>query len=600
MSNYHRCVVVDFEYEVDNGDLPRPLCMVAYVLDERLRHVRTIRLWCGEFGPKPPFDIGPDTLVVAYAAWAELTCFQALKWQTPAHVLDLHAAYLATSNILMPYEPDLIRSKARKGLSAACRAYDIDGWENIDKPTMAEDIGEGRWRKYGKGRVFKYCQADVEATAKLLRRMVRGHAGRLPIDVERALFWSRYSGMAVAQIQAKGMFIDTFLWGLVQEHKGAVVEHLLRRFDPGYGTEFSVFEPDGSWSYARFEQWLANTGVQAWPRLRSGRLDLRKDTFKLMAHVPDIAGVRALREGLRVITSAKLPIGRDSRNRPSLFPFGTLTGRNAHARSLFNAHAGLRSFMVCPPGRILVYLDWRAQEPGLGAALSGDQALMAAYASGDIYHAFARSAGLASEADPQRWKDANPEMRQNMKRLQLAISYGMGVTSLARGLDRHPLVASDLLQRHERAYPRFWAWRRQQADNALLTRKIETVYGWPLHLSTSPNLRTLYNFPLQGNGAEMLRLAAVRLCESGHVPSMLVHDGILVELECKAQIAEVADVMRWAGREVCGGFEIAVDIDQKLTAGQRFQDKRPVAKAMWETIMAALETVGALPRRLRA
>ena len=52
--------------------------------------------------------------------------------------------------------------------------------------------------------------------------------------------------------------------------------------------------------------------------------------------------------------------------------------------------------------------------------------------------------------------------------------------------------------------------------------------------------------------------------------------------------------------EVCCGFEIAVDIDQNLTAGQRFQDKRPVAKAMWETIMAALETVGALPQRLRA
>ena len=35
------------------------LCMVAYVLDEHLQHVRTIRLWRGEFGTAPPFDIGP-------------------------------------------------------------------------------------------------------------------------------------------------------------------------------------------------------------------------------------------------------------------------------------------------------------------------------------------------------------------------------------------------------------------------------------------------------------------------------------------------------------------------------------------------------------
>ena len=56
---------------------------------------------------------------------------------------------------------------------------------------------------------------------------------------------------------------------------------------------------------------------------------------------------------------------------------------------------------------------------------------------------------------------------------------------------------------------------------------METVFGWPLHISTSPNKRTLYNFPMQGNGAEMLRLAAWRLCEVGIVPYMLIHDGML-------------------------------------------------------------------------
>ena len=43
------------------------LCLVAHVLDLKLRHRRTIRKWCGEFGPMPPFGIGPDTLVVGYS-----------------------------------------------------------------------------------------------------------------------------------------------------------------------------------------------------------------------------------------------------------------------------------------------------------------------------------------------------------------------------------------------------------------------------------------------------------------------------------------------------------------------------------------------------
>ena len=48
------------------------------------------------------------------------------------------------------------------------------------------------------------------------------------------------------------------------------------------------------------------------------------------------------------------------------------------------------------------------------------------------------------------------------------------------------------------------------------------------YLSNSPNKQTtLPTFPMQGNGAEMLRLAAMRMCEAGIVPSMLVHDAVL-------------------------------------------------------------------------
>jgi hypothetical protein len=123
--NFCSIVICDFEYEIAPGDLPVVLCMVAYMLDENLRHVRTIRLWRGEFGLRPPFDIGPDTLFVAYSAWAEMTCFIVLGWQFPVHIYDLHTAYLAASNILLPYNPDEVRKKPRKGLSDACRAYGI-------------------------------------------------------------------------------------------------------------------------------------------------------------------------------------------------------------------------------------------------------------------------------------------------------------------------------------------------------------------------------------------------------------------------------------------------------------------------------------------
>jgi hypothetical protein len=100
---------------------------------------------------------------------------------------------------------------------------------------------------------------------------------------------------------------------------------------------------------------------------------------------------------------------------------------------------------------------------------------------------------------------------------------------------------------------------------------------------------------MQGNGAECLRLATVDLCEAGIVPSMLVHDGILFELDNEEQVDQAKEIMRKAGREVCNGFELGVDVDQKLLNGARYQDGRDVAKEMWATIMSALREIKALP-----
>src|SRR5262249_1041025 len=304
-----------------------------------------------------PFDIGPDTLFVAYSAWAEMTCFKVLGWQFPVHIFDLHTAYLAASNVLLPHEPDEKRKKPRKRLSDACRAYGIEGWERVDKEKISQDIGEGRWRDHGREVVFDYCEEDVRMSTLLLRKMLRGTGQFLAASVKHILHWSNYSAKAVALIQAKGIPIDMLLWNLVQENKAAVIRELLCQFDPSYGSDNPIYTLDGEFSYERFEQWLISTNILAWPRLESGALDISGDAFRLMYHVPGIEGLHALRDSVGFIAKARLPIGRDGRNRPSLFPFGTATGRNAHAKSPYNAHAGVRSFILFPPETIGLYLD---------------------------------------------------------------------------------------------------------------------------------------------------------------------------------------------------------------------------------------------------
>ena len=179
------------------------------------------------------------------------------------------------------------------------------------------------------------------------------------------------------------------------------------------------------------------------------------------------------------------------------------------------------------------------------------------YLAGDIYHALAVMCGLTNQ-DAKSWK-ATPEgksQRQRMKALQLGINYGMGVMSLSRGLGRHPLIGSEVIIRHQQRYPTLLDLARGHRSNApCWSASIVSEFdGWPLHLSHSPNKRTLYNFPMQSGGAEMLRLAANRLCDADLVPIMLVHDGILFELDTEEQVAHAKEIMRIAGTEVCGGL----------------------------------------------
>ena len=242
MKHFGRIVVSDFEYEIPDGGLPNPLSKVSYVLDEKLQHVDTIRRWRGEFDPKPPFDTGSDTLYVAYSAWAEMTCFKVLAWKFPTYIFDQHTAYLAASNILLPHSPDEKRTRQRKRLSDACRAYGIPGWENIDKDDISKSIGEGTWRgRYSPQEILDYNEEDVRMSTLLLRAQLRdrcdyrGYVWLPAADTDRVIHWSDYSSKAVALIQARGMPIDVPLWNLVLENRAAIIAELIRRWDPSHG-----------------------------------------------------------------------------------------------------------------------------------------------------------------------------------------------------------------------------------------------------------------------------------------------------------------------------------------------------------------------------
>lgn len=83
----------------------------------------------------------------------------------------------------------------------------------------------------------------------------------------------------------------------------------------------------------------------------------------------------------------------------------------------------------------------------------------------------------------------------------------MGRDALARQTGISKGAATELLIQHHRTFPQFWTWSDQVEAEALLTGRLQTVFGWHVSVGPDANPRFLRNFPVQANGAEMLRLA---------------------------------------------------------------------------------------------
>jgi hypothetical protein len=94
--NFRSVWQVDFEFMAPPGDPPVPICLVALELVTGQK----LRIWQDELKhmASPPYDIGPDSLFVAYYASAEIGCHLALGWPIPANILDLYVEFRNLTN----------------------------------------------------------------------------------------------------------------------------------------------------------------------------------------------------------------------------------------------------------------------------------------------------------------------------------------------------------------------------------------------------------------------------------------------------------------------------------------------------------------------
>ncbi len=172
---------VDFEFAVKDGERPDPVCLVAY----ELKSGRKLRLWKDEFGPFPPYSVGPNSFFLAFYASAEIGCHLALGWPRPARILDLFTEFRCITNGVRP--------AGGSGLLGALSYFGLDGMDVAEKDAMrALVLRGGPWSEEERRAILVYCEEDVVALTKLLPPMLRY------LDLPRSLLRGRYMVAAAA------------------------------------------------------------------------------------------------------------------------------------------------------------------------------------------------------------------------------------------------------------------------------------------------------------------------------------------------------------------------------------------------------------------
>ncbi len=242
---------------------------------------------------------------------------------------------------------------------------------------------------------------------------------------------------------------------------------------------------------------------------------------------------------------------------------------HAHQVAVQQVKRELRAAFVAPPGKVIVTVDWSSCQPRILAALSGDPALLAAFAPGapDLY----RQLG-------QTWAPGAEDPRKVGKRLLLPLVFLAKPPKLVQraaeaGVDLELAQAVTLRDAFDAQFAQLVAWRESWAEIDCWTSPRGRRITMPTDENRDKRLRRTIARVAQAVEADALRLVIERaegtLAETGAEIIMPMHDAVVVE--ARADVADdvaerVQALMIEALEEVCPGTRGLVVADSEIGA----------------------------------
>ena len=295
-----------------------------------------------------------------------------------------------------------------------------------------------------------------------------------------------------------------------------------------------------------------------------------RDAIKLRQTVEGLR--KAIQADGRIHTTFQQTIaatGRLSSTDPNLQNIPARNEEGMRIREAFTVGEGYECLMTA---------DYSQIEMRIMAHLSGDQALIEAFRSGEDLHRYV--AALVHGIDVE---DVTAQQRSHVKAMSYGLAYGLSTFGLARQLGIDNADAADLRNAYFARFGKVHDYLESVVEQARRDGYTETMFGRRRYLPdlTSDNRqrremaeRAALNAPIQGSAADIVKKAMIdvdsALTERALASRILlqIHDELLIEV-APGEAEAVENLLK---EQMGGAAELSVPLDVAVGRGRTWRE----------------------------
>ncbi len=391
----------------------------------------------------------------------------------------------------------------------------------------------------------------------------------------------------LAVMETAGVKVDTYRLGEITARLRERVDELADRIHELAGEPFTIGSPQ-----QLAEVLFSRLGLEP---ARKGKTGFSTDAQVLRGlreEHPIVPAVEEWREFTKLLSTYLEPLPRcvDARTgrlhttfNQTVASTGRLSSSNPNLQNIpvrTELGAEIRSCFVAEDGCELIVADYSQIELRLMAKLSGEPALLDAYARGEDVHKVtaAAVAGIPVE-------EVTRQQRERAKATNFGIMYGLSAYGLSEQVGIPVDEARAFIEAYFAKYPAVRGFRDQVIAQATQDGYVTTLFGRrrpvPELKSSNYRVRSLgerlaVNSVLQGTAADIIKVAMIDVqqrLEAGGLASRLVlqvHDELVVEAPT-GEVEEIQALLRDAMRGAC---VMVPALEVELGAGANWRDAK--------------------------